>query len=279
MPANPQEDGYIETARGDVPPWQTDIVEHFTVAYYYTRFAAAGDRALLAFGQDPGACHTVDCHTRYMRELRKGDQFHILTAPISAADGAVVFGHKLIDSADGALCATHEQTIVGADIPEDRIVVWDGPERNIRPDVPVGPGWYRTGVDMVGAGDLDAGGFMGLDAMVHRFSSAIGHMLTHAGMTPDYLRDNRIGYSTFEFQMRVAERPRVGEPIDVLSCFGHVGGSSMRLVHRLERPSDGVLLAELSQYGVHLDMEARRPSPIPEPMASTAKSIAVKPGG
>ena len=42
------------------------------MAYYYEKFAAAGDRALIALGQDPAATHSVDWHTRYQRELRAG---------------------------------------------------------------------------------------------------------------------------------------------------------------------------------------------------------------
>jgi acyl-CoA thioesterase FadM len=267
--------GYIETFRSDIPPWELDIVEHFTVAYYYEKFMAAGDRALMAFGQDPDACHTVDCHTRYLAELRKGDQYHIHSAPISIEDGAVVLGHKLFNSATGTLCATNEQTLVGADLGAEAPVLWDGPAREIRPDVPDGEGWRRVVVDLVQPKDLDRTGAMSISAMIHRFSSAIGQLLTLSGMTPDYHRDRRIGYSTFEFQLRIVERPALGEPIDVRSCFAHVGGSSMRLVHRLERPSDGTLLAELGQFGVHLDLDARRPTKIPEPMASQAKAMVV----
>ena len=28
---------WIETYRGAVPPWQCDVTEHFTIAYYFDR--------------------------------------------------------------------------------------------------------------------------------------------------------------------------------------------------------------------------------------------------
>ena len=31
--------GYLETYRGWVAPWECDVVEHLTVAYYFERFA------------------------------------------------------------------------------------------------------------------------------------------------------------------------------------------------------------------------------------------------
>ena len=37
-------EGYTETFRSDVPPWEVDIVEHFTVAYYYEKFMTAHGR-------------------------------------------------------------------------------------------------------------------------------------------------------------------------------------------------------------------------------------------
>ena len=32
---------WVDTYRGTVFPWETDIVEHLTVAYYFERFADA----------------------------------------------------------------------------------------------------------------------------------------------------------------------------------------------------------------------------------------------
>ena len=32
---------WIETYRGVVPPWQCDVTEHFTVAYYFDRLEEA----------------------------------------------------------------------------------------------------------------------------------------------------------------------------------------------------------------------------------------------
>ncbi len=268
---------YFETFRSNVFPWETDFVEHFTVAYYYEKFAQAGDRALLALGQDPAATHSVDWHTRYQRELRSGDCYHVLSAPISAEDGDLVIGHKLYDSVTDELCATTEQTVIGASAAPEALAVWDGPAREVRPQPAWGPGWVRTATDMVIPRDLDRSGRLGVDAMIHRFSAAIVHTLSRAGMTPAYLHDNRIGYSTFEFQLRVVEPAGLGEPVDCRSCFAQVGRSSMRMVHRLVRPTDDALIAEMSQFGVHLDMAARRPSAIPQALAERARALLAVP--
>lgn len=276
--SEPSAIAYFETFRSNVFPWETDFVEHFTVACYYEKFAMAGDRALLALGQDPAATHTVDWHTRYQRELRAGDCYHVLSAPISAEEGDLVIGHKLYDSADGELCATTEQTVIGASAAPEALAVWDGPAREIRPQPAFGPQWVRTATDTVIRRDLDRTGRLGVDAMIHRFSAAIVQTLARAGMTPAYLRDNRIGYSTFEFQLRVVEPAALGEPVDCHSCFAQIGRSSMRMVHRLTRPTDDAVIAEMSQFGVHLDMAARRPSAIPAALAERARAMLAAPG-
>ena len=58
---------YFETFRSNVFPWETDVVEHFTVACYYEKFAIAGDRALLALGQ----CHDIADDPRLRDEVTR----------------------------------------------------------------------------------------------------------------------------------------------------------------------------------------------------------------
>src|SRR3546814_12047177 len=119
---------------------------------------------------------------------------------------------------------------------------------------------------------------MGVDAMIHRFSAAIGQVLAQAGMNAEYQREKRIGYSTFEFQLRVAERPSLGEPVDCHSCFAQIGRSSIRLAHRLTRPDDGAVVAEPLQFGVPLDMAAGRPRATPVRRGSERRRVG-KEGG
>ena len=52
--------GYSETFRGDVSPWEVDATEHFTVAYYYEKFEAATWRFLHQSGVDPAQSRTTE---------------------------------------------------------------------------------------------------------------------------------------------------------------------------------------------------------------------------
>src|SRR3981189_599665 len=60
---------WIETYRGTVPPWECDVTEHFTIAYYFDRLEEAepnladalslGDR-----GRAGGVCPPARCSVR-----------------------------------------------------------------------------------------------------------------------------------------------------------------------------------------------------------------------
>ena len=266
---------FTETFRSAVPPWECDIVEHFTVAYYYEKFRAAGDRSLLALGVLPDSARTVACHTRYKAELKAGDVYHILSAPIAVDGPKVTFGHKLIDSERDIVAATTEQTVELKEPPGiDTPTSWDGDPLEPRPAVGAAATWVPAATDTVLPRDVDAAGRIALDALVHRFTIAGGHLLAAIGWTPSHMRDNRIGFSTFEFQMALGDLPWVGVPLDTGSTVGSVGRSSLRMVHRMVRADTGAFVAELSQFGVHLDMDARRPSAIPESIAERARAIA-----
>jgi acyl-CoA thioesterase FadM len=270
---------FTETYRSAVPPWECDIVEHFTVAYYYEKFRAAGDRALLSLGVLAKDARTTACYTRYKKELRAGDVYRIVSAPIRAEGGGLTIGHKLIDTEADAVAATPEQTFhLNAALQIDGYADWDGDPKEARPEIGDGFTWVPAATDVVLPHDVDAAGRLSLDAIVHRFTAAGGHLLNAVGWSPSHMRDNRIGYSTFEFQMTLHTLPWVGVPLDTESTVGSIGRSSMRMVHRMIRADTGDLVAELSQFGVHLDMNARRPSSIPAPIAEAARAMIPRAG-
>jgi acyl-CoA thioesterase FadM len=104
---------WIETYRGAVHRWEVDNVDHFTVAYYFQRFADASLALLDALGLGPEyiarsgrGCVPAASYVRYMKELRAGDILHIASGVIGVDAGGVAIGHKLFDTGSGALCAT-----------------------------------------------------------------------------------------------------------------------------------------------------------------------------
>jgi acyl-CoA thioesterase FadM len=290
------EDRWIESCRGSVFAWEVDHVGHFTVAYYFQRFEDAGLGLLDAVGLGPTyvrasgrGCVTDDCHVRYVHELRGGDIYHVESGVIGeAGEAALVLGHRLIDSATGTLCATVEQRVVHVDLVsraprpltagqrarvDGRRVRWTEPARERRPR-PRGEEGLVAGVrDTVKPWELGILGQAVLTHYIHRFSQSGGHVMAAFGMTPAYQRDELRGLSTFEFQLAVGGPLRAGDVVVVHSALVHVGTSSLCLFHRMADAQTGAELATLHQFGVHLDREARRPAPLPEPLRAKARAL------
>ena len=61
--------------------------------------------------------------------------------------------------------------------------------------------------------------------------------------------------------------------IDVESCIAQLGGSSIRFYHRMRNAETGADIATLSQFGVQLDLDARRPSRIADDLREKAQAL------
>ena len=254
--------------------WEVDHNDHFTVAYYLARIADAGRALLHALGVGPRP--TVDCFIRYQRELRAGDIMHVESGVIGVEAESVLLGHKLFESASGALCTTVEQRVrakLRAD--EPRKVAWDGPVRESRQPHRLA-GLRDAARDTVKPEDVDATGQLTLSGAVHRFSASNAHVLAAFGLTPAYMRDQRRGFSTFEFQLGMGGEVRAGDRLVVRSGLVHVGNSSMRIFHVMTDAQTGTEVASLHQSGVHFDQEQRRPVPLPEDLRTRALAVLVR---
>ena len=293
---------WLETYRGTVHRWEVDNVDHFTVAFYFGRFEDATLAAARAIGlesaslQAAGAgCATVSSHVRYLRELKVGDILHIQSGVIEASEGVVTLGHQVFDSGDGALCTTVEQRVAPMRLADRRplpltaaqraaveplMVDWTaarGAELSARGSA-ADPGFIDSARDTVKPWEVDAYGFAAFPAYIHRFSAANGHVLGAFGMTPAYLRNERRGFSTFEFNLAFPGSLRAGDHALVRSALVHVGNSSMRILHRMANAETGREVARLEQAGVQLDIEARRPAPLPPDLRDRAKSLLLSTG-
>ena len=287
--------GWIETFRGMVKAWECDAFEHFTVAYYFERIADAIFNLLDEVDAGPAhalddrrALVTVATTARFEAELLEGDIIHVESGFIGCEGEVVRSGHKFFNAASGRLCAafTVSQRYMdlearrAAAMPaplrkaiESRLVEWDRPPDEARSAPRDESAFIDSGRDTVKPWEIDLLGHMSVSFYLHRFSDANMHVVARFGVTPAYLRENRIGFSTFEFQGRFRRELRVGDRILIRSGLMHVGGSSMRILHRMYNVRTGDLAAEFSQYGVHLDLDARRPSRIPDEMRARAAGM------
>ena len=112
---------------------------------------------------------------------------------------------------------------------ESRLAEWDRPPDEARSAPRDESGFIDAGRDTVRPWEIDVLGHMSVSFYLHRYSDANMHVVARFGMTPAYLRKNRIGFSTFEFQGRFRRELRAGDRILIRSGLMHVGGSSMRI--------------------------------------------------
>jgi acyl-CoA thioesterase FadM len=270
--------GWLETARSAVNRWEIDHTDHFTVAFYFQRLGDAAFAMLDVLGVAPTAAPTTEVYVRYQRELRVGDIFHITTGVIDVADDTLVMGHKMFDTGTDTLLTTVEHRFRVALQAEQRRkaeahrVVWDGPKREIRPGPRGLDGFQDSWRDSVRPWEIDTTGGSSLIHYIHRFAGANGHATAVFGLTPAFYRDERRGFSTFEFQLAVEGEARAGDLVVVKSAPLHVGNTSLRIFHQMLDARTGRRLATLDQFGVTLDLDARRPAPLPDWMKERARA-------
>jgi acyl-CoA thioesterase FadM len=282
---------WTETYRGAVPPWQCDMTEHFTIAYYFDRLEEA--EANLA--DELGLPNLLRCqgltrriNARFERELRAGASFHVESAALSI-DNGLRLGHRFVDSINGDVVTwfdEHWDLSTAPLTPEQRrtigsrLGVWSGPNAEARSEPATTDGFIPTARGRVKPGDVDAAGHFALGAMVHRFSNASGQLGAAIGMDSTFMQQQRRGFSTFELILLVSGALQLDAPYLIETGVGHLGNSSLRMIHRMTAPRSGAPqsrteVARLSQYGVNLDLDARRPARWPDAIRSRAAALVV----
>jgi acyl-CoA thioesterase FadM len=274
--------GWTETCRGTVRPWECDVTEHFTIAYYFDRI----DEAAIAFADRLGLADDLRAgifprrlRLRFVRELRSGASFLVESAALGFGPG-LRFGHRFVDPATGDIVTWVEEAWEAAALSAarreaiaTRLVPWEGPESEARAEPRSTAGAIATARGRVRPADLDEFGRFSLAGFVHRFTDANYQSVAAIGMTADYMKTARRGFSTFELSLAIAMARHLGEPYLVETGIAHLGTTSLRLLHRMTDPKSGAELARLGQFGVHLDLDARRPAPWPEAIRAAAAPL------
>ncbi len=272
-------DGMIETFRSIVKAWECDTVDHYTTGYYFQAYSSANTHLLASAGITGDAAASfrpVYGSSRFLQELRAGDAYHIESG-FTAVDGvSLSLGHKLYNSETGALCSHHMQTFEGAARPTNEIatVDWDVAEPAKPVDLDALKNWTPTARMVVRREHLDITGRFDLSPLIHHGSDANVQFQNAVGMTSSYMQEHRIGFATFEYRMEFGTLPqRAGTVVAARSALVHLGRTSLFFAHNITDGLTGELIANILQYGVHLDRKARRPSEIPAAIRERAKAF------
>jgi acyl-CoA thioesterase FadM len=156
-----------------------------------------------------------------------------------------------------------------------RLADWNGPAAEARPEPVATAGFIPTARGRVKPGDVNAAGNFALGAMVLRFSNASGQLGAAIGMDAEFMQQQRRGFSTFELILRMTGVLPLDAPYLVETGIGHLGSSSLRMIHRMTDARTGAEFARLSQFGVNLDLDARRPARWPDDIRQRAAALVV----
>ena len=159
-----------------------------------------------------------------------------------------------------------------------KIAAWEGPAGEARPQPLDRTGFIPSARGRVKPRDLDENGRVGIGGFVHKFTDASVQTGAAIGLTADFIKTGRRGFSTFELVLEVTQAPDVGAPYLVETGLLHLGGSSLRFLHVMINPDTGQEYARLGQYGVQLDLDKRRPAPLSEEFRARAQKMLVPAG-
>jgi acyl-CoA thioesterase FadM len=267
---------WIETYRGAAAPWECDVTEHFTLAFYFDRIAMAEANLAEALGlsgrlSDGGFARRYD--VRLVRELHAGGAFHIESTVLSG--DPLRFGHRVVDSVSGATTTWFEVCWEGiaATLPPGSVTDWEAPPFAPRPEPKDLTGLVPSMAGRVDPGDLDPFGRMGVAAIVHKFSDAAVQFGGAIGLTADYIASARRSFSAFALRLRILGAPGLGAAYRIESGLAHLGDTSLRYLHVMRAATTGREIARMDRYGVQLDLDARRPAPLAPALRERAETL------
>jgi len=121
----------FEIYRGTVVPEWIDVNDHMNVAYYVLAFDLAIDSLWNIFGitadhirDNDSSTFAVECHVRYLRELRHDDPF-VVTTQVLAYDAKRIHQFlRMYHATEGYLVATTEWMNLHVDLKFRRVAPW-----------------------------------------------------------------------------------------------------------------------------------------------------------
>jgi 4-hydroxybenzoyl-CoA thioesterase len=115
-------------------------------------------------------------------------------------------------------------------------------------------------------GDADPAGLVYYPNIFHYFHIAMEEFFSaHCGISYEQLlATERIGFPTVNIQTEFRTPIIYGDEIDVEVFVSRPGRTSAIFEYRVTRVSDGQLCAQSTQVHVAMNLDSRRPVPLPE---------------
>lgn len=117
----------IETYRGAVYPWETDVLGHMNVRYYVSKFDDGTWQFMAQLGCDPAKViergsgfMAVEQHITYKKELVPGDTVYVRTVMLEVTDKKLRFRHRMYHAVTDEVAAELVLTAIHVSLAERR---------------------------------------------------------------------------------------------------------------------------------------------------------------
>ena len=117
---------------------------------------------------------------------------------------------------------------------------------------------------------LDSMDHMNLQHYTAAFDQSSWILLACVGLDAAYFRDTSSGVAALEQTTHYKAELRAGDVFEIHSSILEVRQKTMRLRHDMYKSGTHTLAASATIVGVHLDMNTRKGSPLPEPVRQRA---------
>ena len=111
---------------------------------------------------------------------------------------------------------------------------------------------------------VDHIGHMNVQWYAAKFDEATWHFVSNLGITPTYLRDERMGMAALP-----------GDLLVVKSRLLEIKEKSIRFLHQMLNAEDDTEIASCELFCVHFDGEARKSCPFPEEIYEKGRKLVI----
>lgn len=127
----------------------------------------------------------------------------------------------------------------------------------------------------VAAWECDHYGHMNVQHYMGRISDAAGTLLHAIGLGAEDSKRLRLGFAALHQEIDYRRELLAGDPIVMQSGVAEAAGKKIRFRHRLLNAETGEVSMTASVFGVFLDLDRRRATPMPPEVEARAQAMAI----
>ena len=119
----------------------------------------------------------------------------------------------------------------------------------------------------------DEMGHMNVTWYTHLFSEAMGGLMAHIGLSPEYIEKHKIGGVALEAHIHYLAEVHIGDRVSIYSRLLSRSDKRMHLLHILKNESTGQISSFFETILACFDLSTRRMTTVPPDIAKTIDDV------